>query len=248
MPQPIPGLLLLLPALIALPIGSFLGLLADRLPRGEPVLMGRSACVSCGTTLRPRELIPLVSYFLQRGRCRSCAAPIPVALPLIEAGSLATAIAAVLLLPDALVWPGAILGWLLLALAMADLRHGVLPDALTVPLVATGLGFAALAQQAVPLQQITGAALGWGVLALLAWAYRRLRQRDGMGEGDPLLLGAGGAWVGPDGIAPTILIAALATLAVVLVTSRARLDPTEAIPFGPGLALGLWLTWFSANA
>jgi leader peptidase (prepilin peptidase)/N-methyltransferase len=115
-----------LPIIVAPFIGSFLGVLIRRLPAGEPVAMARSACAACGRRLGARDLVPLVSFLLLRGRCRICGAPIGWFHPAIELAALGVALWAALT-QDApgLVWASCVLGWTLLALGWIDVEHGV---------------------------------------------------------------------------------------------------------------------------
>ena len=242
----------LLPILVAPFIGSLLGVLIRRLPDGRPVTLARSACEACGTVLGVRDLVPLLSYVALRGRCRACGAPIGAFHPAVELAALAVALVAALAVPDdaALLWLGCGLGWALLALGWIDWDHLYLPDALTLPLVPVGLAATwwlapeALADHAI------GAALGYAAFRAIAWTYRRLRGRDGLGEGDAKLLAAAGAWLGWEALPQLVLLAALAGLALagIMALRRGRLDPAAPLPFGPCLALALWLSWLQAVA
>lgn len=139
----------------------------------------------------------------------------------------------------------ALLGWQLLLIALVDGEHFWLPDQLTFPLAGTGFVAAALLDRLVLADSIAGAAAGFGVLWLLARAYRRLRGREGLGGGDPFLLAAGGAWTGWAGLPSVLLWAAVAGLSVagaVLVT-RGRVSGSDRMPFGVFLAIGIWMTW-----
>jgi hypothetical protein len=116
---------LLWPALLGMAgliFGSFIALLTVRLPRGEGVLLGRSRCPRCGSVLNPLQLIPLLSYALQRGRCRSCSAPISRRYPAIEAGCALMGVWAGAVHPDLLGVAGAGLGWTLLLIAVLGRR------------------------------------------------------------------------------------------------------------------------------
>jgi leader peptidase (prepilin peptidase)/N-methyltransferase len=229
-----------MPLLLAPAIGSFAALLAYRLPREQAVLVARSRCDSCGTPLRAADLVPLLSWLVLRGRCRSCGASIGVIPFLAEAAALAAAAWAVIALPPDLVWPGCGLAWLLLALALADARSMMLPDPLVLALGALGLGLAAVRGADPSIEAFLGALLGFAILSTALLAYRRLRGRAGLGWGDAKLLAAGGAWVGWQGIASVLLVATLATLTV---AAWRGLGGARAIPFGPGLALGIWVVW-----
>ncbi|MFO1127526.1 MAG: A24 family peptidase [Rhodospirillales bacterium] len=235
-----------LPVVAAPFVGSLLGVLIERLPAGEPVVFDRSRCRSCGATLAPRDLIPLVSFALTRGRCRICGAPIGWFAPAIEAAAVLTALWAAAVVPMAWLWPTAALGWVLLALAVIDARHLILPDPLTLPLIPAGLivvvGVAS--PDRFP-DHLIGAAVGLAASAAVRVLYRRLRGREGLGLGDVKLLAAAGAWVGWQGLPWLLLVAAATALAVVLTVAlvRRRLDAQAPIPFGPFLCLGFWLVW-----
>lgn len=234
------------PILFAPFIGSFLGTLILRLPKGESVAGGRSACPACGHRLGAPDLVPLVSWLLLRGRCRHCGTAIPVFYPAIEAGALAIAIWAALAAPEERVWESCALGWTLLALACIDGWRFLLPDKLTLPLLLTGLVLAATEDGDALAARLAGAGFGFGLFWALRALYRRLRHREGLGGGDVMLLAASGAWVGFQGIPSVILIAALSGLAgafLVSAITKKPLGSRSRIPFGLFLALGTWLVW-----
>lgn len=224
-------------------VGSFVGLAVLRRGSGAPIVRGRSRCPACGRTLGPAELVPLVSWLMLRGRCRGCGARIGLYYPVMELAAVGLAAWAVLAAPGWIGWLGAGLGWTLLALAAIDLRELTLPDALTLPLIAAGLGVAALAFPQ-PLDHLIGAALGGTAFAALGWGWERVTGREALGLGDAKLFAAAGAWLGWQGLPSVLLFAALAGLAMALaraVTGRGGLRTP--LPFGPGLAIGFWLTW-----
>lgn len=139
----------------------------------------------------------------------------------------------------------ALLGWQLLLITVIDAEHFRLPDLLTLPLLATGGVTAMLLPHTTPLDALIGTAAGFTGLWLLAFAYRRLRGREGLGDGDPILLAAGGAWVGWIGLPSVLLWASAAGLSFVaarLLVGR-RVSGDDRLPFGPCLAAGIWLTW-----
>ncbi len=133
-----------------------------------------------------------------------------------------------------------ILLFALAASAWIDATTFRLPDRITLPLLAAGLGVAAWRAGAVPWPEVAGAAAGLAVFAAIGAAFWRWRGTDGLGLGDAKLLGAGGAWVGVSLLPLVVLVAALSALAFVLVSGR---DRTAPLPFGPWLALGIAVGW-----
>jgi leader peptidase (prepilin peptidase)/N-methyltransferase len=227
-------------------VGSFLGLVSLRLPRGEGVVRGRSRCAACDRPLPPWRLVPLASYLASRGRCTACGVPIPLRYPLLELGAAGIGLWAALSQGEPLAaFLTALLGWQLLLIALIDAEHFWLPDRLTLPLLATGLLAAATLEQTIPVDALIGAVAGFASLWLLAIAYRKLRGRAGLGGGDPFLLAGAGAWVGWIGLPSVLLWASIAGLS--LVAARAltggRVSGADRLPFGPFLAVGVWLTW-----
>jgi leader peptidase (prepilin peptidase)/N-methyltransferase len=227
-------------------IGSFLGTLVLRLPAGQPVVVARSACPRCGHRLGAAEMLPLVGWAWLRGRCRHCRTAIPAFYPLMELAALGVAAWAATEAEGPALIASCLLGWVLLTLAVTDRRAFLLPDALTLPLLAAGLGATAwFDPQALP-AHAAAAAGAWLAFALIARLYRRLRGRDGLGGGDAKLLAAGAAWIGWAGLPGAVLAASLLGLAEIL-TARLRhgsaWTPAQPVAFGTWLALGLWLVW-----
>jgi leader peptidase (prepilin peptidase)/N-methyltransferase len=240
-----------LPLLFAPIIGSFLGVLIMRLPEGRAVALARSQCDRCGARLTARDMLPLVSYVLLRGKCRHCGGAIGWFHPAVELAAVGVAAWAALVDQDAVyLWIDCLLGWSLLALSWIDLRCLRLPDVLTLPLVLAGLGVTALLQPEAIGDHALAATAGFLVLRGIAWTYRRLRGREGIGAGDAKLLGAAGAWLGLAPLPMVVLSAALAGLGMALLLSLAghRLRRDSALPFGPCLALGLWLMWLHGRS
>ncbi len=237
----------LAPLLAAPVVGSWLGVLIRRLPRGAPVALARSRCEACGTVLGPLELVPLLSWLWLRGRCRHCRATIDRFHVAIELAATGVAAWAVWVAGDDTLraWLGCGLGWTLLALAWIDLEWFILPDALTLPLLLGGLAATWLAEPDALADAALGAALGWLVFAAVAAGYRALRGRDGLGGGDAKLLAAAGAWLGWQALPEVMLLAALAALGVVGTVRLARGQTSNGgkLAFGPWLALATWLVW-----
>jgi leader peptidase (prepilin peptidase)/N-methyltransferase len=239
----------LYPVLLAPFVGSFLGVLIRRLPAGEAVAIARSRCDNCGQTLRPRDLAPVVSYIAAGGRCRHCGAPIGRFHLVVELAAMAIALWAASLDAGPRLWADCFLGWCLLALAWIDARHMLLPDALTLPLILAGLGFAFWLDPASLPDRAVGAVVGWTLFWAISRLYRATRGRDGLGAGDAKLLAAGGAWVSWAGLAPVMLISAISGIGLWTILRLASKRESRAIaaatpiPFGPPLALAIWLVW-----
>jgi len=263
----IPAALTALSLLFGLLLGSFLNVVILRLPpRLEwgwrrdcrdllelplsddtpppGIVVQRSHCPSCGHTLSAWENIPLLSYALLRGRCRSCGTGISWQYPAVEA---LTA-----LLVAACVWqygvttPGLLavaFTGLLVAMAGIDLRTTLLPDQLTYPLLWLGLLASLYAPFGVgPAHAISGAAAGYLALWSVYWLFKLLTGKDGMGYGDFKLLAALGAWCGIKALLPIILMSSISGAIIgslwLLLRGRDRATP---IPFGPFLAIAGWI-------
>jgi leader peptidase (prepilin peptidase) / N-methyltransferase len=231
--------------LLAPLVGSFMGVLIDRLPDGRPVVVARSTCDVCGAPLTAWDLVPLFSWAARGGRCRCRRARLRAFYPLIELAAVAVAVWATFLLSGWLLFATAALGWTLLALAVIDWKHELLPDPLTLPLIPAGLAVAWAIDPEQLLAHAVGAAVGFLAFAALALAYERLRGREGLGLGDAKLLAAAGAWLGWQALPSVVVIAAVSGLLVALFHAARgqRLEATTRLPFGPHLALGFWLVW-----
>src|SRR5262249_28336885 len=179
-------------------------------------LPGRSRCEHCGAVRTPRDLVPLASWARAGGRCRRCGASLGLFHPAVELAALAVAAIAVAVDPPGRALLDCVLGWALLALAWIDLRRWLLPDALTLPLIALGLAAAALDLWDLA-DRAAAALLGYAAFRAIGWAYERFRGREGLGQGDAKLLGAAGAWLGIAALPQVVLLAAAAALAAAAV-------------------------------
>ena len=231
--------------LIGAVFGSFIATIAIRWPRGRSVAKGRSSCDACGTTLGARELIPVLSFAFQRGRCLHCRAAISPSHWLTELAGLAIGLVAGLVAPGLEGVAGAFFGWLLLSLAALDLAAFWLPNALNLSLAIAGLGAGALQLGAPMIQRLVGGVAGFGLLWVVGWAYRRVRGRQGLGGGDPKLFGAIGCWLGWEALPVVLLAASLIGLAAVvgMMSAGRRVRASDRLPFGVMLAAGAWAVW-----
>jgi leader peptidase (prepilin peptidase)/N-methyltransferase len=230
------------PLLLAPFAGSFLGVMIRRLPHGRLLDPPRSACERCGAVIAVPDLVPLVSYWRLGGRCRACGGAIAAQHWQVELAALAVTATAVMADAEPL-WPVCVCGWALLALAWIDWDCMLLPDVLTLPLVVGGLLATWWWEPEMATDHALAAAAGYLGLMLLAVTYRRVRGRDGIGEGDAKLLAALGAWVGLEGLPSTVVGAAVIGLAAALVmVMRGRtVRATTPLPFGCCLALAGWI-------
>ncbi len=221
-------------------VGSFVALVAQRWPAGRPIAVARSVCDSCGAVLDAAELVPLLSFALQRGRCRRCGERIAWRHLAVEAGAAVIGAVSVMLLPLPIGAAVAALGWTLLLLALLDAEHFWLPSVVTWPLAAAGLGVtAALAPAALP-NHVIGAVAGWASLAFVATVYKLLRGRVGLGGGDAKLFAASGAWLGWAALPTVLLAAALAGIVAALLRHGRGITATTRLPLGTFLAAATW--------
>lgn len=234
-------------ALLGLIAGSFIATLVIRWPKRER-LGGRSRCDICGQTLGPRDLVPLLSGFASGGKCRFCGAR-------IDGRHLATELTAALIgaiactvSPGAVGFAGALFGWQLLALAALDAEHFWLPDALTLTLAVSGLAAGALTPDTLQ-DRLIGGAAGFASLFLISVIYKQLRGRDGLGAGDPKLLGGIGLWLGWQAL-PFVLIGASVIglgAALAMRLRGAAVGATTRLPLGALMAVAAFPLWIWAQ-
>ncbi len=235
--------------LLGAAVGSFLNVVVDRLPRGQPILVSRSRCDACGTALAPADLVPVLSYLWLRGRCRYCAVRIPLRLPLVEGGT--GALFLLFFLRQGLTGgapPLALAVALLLALGLIDLEHGLVPDRLVLLGVVLALLISPLwpllgvERSLGPVEGSLGSALSSvaaGAGALLLFLAVVLLSHGRMGWGDVKLAGLIGLLTGVPGVAVALWLAFVTGGAVVLLLlGLRRRSRKDAIPFAPFLAAG----------
>jgi leader peptidase (prepilin peptidase)/N-methyltransferase len=217
--------------------GSFLTVVAHRLPRGEGFATGRSRCPECDAQIAARDNVPVLSWLVLQGRCRSCGAPISPRYPITEAGLGVLWAATYLILGDddagelAL---GLVLCAVLVAITLTDLEFRTIPNKLVLFGAAVAVAIAAISDPSSLLDRGLAAAIAGGLLFVVALAYPR-----GMGMGDVKLVAMMGLYLGR-AVAPAVLIGFLAgaVVGVALIASRGTGARKQAIPFGPFLALG----------
>jgi len=263
-----PALLQVCAAVLGLLVGSFLNVVALRLPvmmerawRREcaelleqeaatphaeeslSLLRPPSRCPHCGHAIRAWENIPVLSWLFLRGRCSACAQPISLRYPIVEAATgLLSWIVAWQLGWDWQLAAALPLTWALIALTVSDLDHQLLPDQITLPFLWLGLLLNAFGVFTDPVSAILGAAAGYLSLWTVYQVFKRVTGKEGMGYGDFKLLALFGAWLGWQMLPQIVLISALvgSVVGITLIALR-RHERSVPIPFGPYLAAAGWI-------
>lgn len=230
------GPALVLAFLGGLILGSFVTVVAYRVPRGESIVGGRSHCPGCGAQIAAYDNVPVFSWALLRGRSRCCGEPISPRYPLTELalGFLYAATVAVLWDEPADVALGLVFVTTLVAITLTDLERRVIPNKILVAAAVLGVAIAAIGDpSSLPERAIATAAAGGG-LFLVALAYPR-----GMGLGDAKLAAVMGLFLGRN-VAPAIFVALLtgSLVGLFLIARHGAEARKRAIPFGPFLAIG----------
>ncbi|MFN9029499.1 MAG: prepilin peptidase [Betaproteobacteria bacterium] len=260
------ALFLLGATFVGLVVGSFLNVVIHRLPKmmetewraqcaelegrevGEQgvynLWVPNSHCPECKAALRVVDNIPVLSYFMLRGKCARCSVRISPRYPIVEA--LSALLSALVAWHFGFGWAGALallFTWTLIALTFIDADTTLLPDSLTLPLLWVGL-LANVYGVFVPLQDaVVGAAAGYLILWSIYWLFKLATGKEGMGYGDFKLLAALGAWLGWKMLLPIVLmssvVGAVVGAVLMLLARRGRDIP---IPFGPYLAAAGFIT------
>ena len=249
-------------------IGSFLNVAIHRLPRRESVVFPPSACPECGARIRFRDNIPLLSYLLLKGRCRSCSARIAPRYPAVELLSALSTAALVGLFGGSLtLFVYLPFVWALIVLAFIDAEHQILPDRITIPGVLLssvvpyleGSGGTRWGSSPVHItwsEWAIGLLLGAGIPYLVGEGYRlaqfrkpREERLDGMGMGDVKMLAMVGGFLGWKLVLLTILIGSvLGSIWGLTGVALSRYGMKQALPFGTFLAVGAFLALTSGPA
>ncbi|MCC6745799.1 MAG: prepilin peptidase [Acidobacteria bacterium] len=254
---------IIISALLGLVIGSFLNVVIYRWPIGESIVFPGSHCGSCNAKVLPYDNIPVVSYLVLGGKCRSCRAPFSIRYPAVEllTGAL-FAIAAAIDGPGWKLVFDCLFIAMVIPLVFIDAAVRLLPAVITVP----GLGIALLSCFFFPklvgmsqkmggggfvlglgtspdwyaslVNAAAGATLGGGLLFVLGIAYEIVRKREGMGLGDVSMMCFVGAYLGWELTLLTILIASVAGSVVGVVAARGRRIDEFQVPFGVFLGVG----------
>jgi leader peptidase (prepilin peptidase) / N-methyltransferase len=235
-----------LAALLGAVIGSFLNVVAYRLPRRESLLHPGSRCPHCGTPVKPYDNVPVLGWLLLRGRCRACGAAISWRYPVVEAVTgVLCALVVLRFGADSDVWLGLAFVLLLIPITLIDLDFHVIPNVLTGLGAVAGLALVALTNSDELVQHLIAAAAAGGFFLVAALVYPA-----GMGMGDVKLAGMMGLYLGR-AVGPAIFVALIAgTLVGIITIARhgAAEGRKKGIPFGPWLALGGLVGLFAGDA
>jgi leader peptidase (prepilin peptidase)/N-methyltransferase len=227
-------------------VGSFLNVCIYRLPLEQSIVSPGSRCMGCGTAIRWYDNIPILSWLVLKGRCRSCKAPFSIRYPLVEllTGLLATALFLKFGLSLSLVVMFLFCA-ALVVITFIDFDHQIIPDEISLPGIILGFLCSFFLPGHGWLSSLLGIAVGWCSLALIFYGYLWLTGREGMGGGDAKLLAMMGAFLGLQAV-PFIIFASslVGTAAGLSIMAVQRKDRHLAIPFGPYLALGAVLYIF----
>jgi leader peptidase (prepilin peptidase)/N-methyltransferase len=240
------GVAAVLAGILGAVVGSFLNVVAHRLPRRESLLRPGSRCPHCETPIKPYDNVPVLGWLLLRGRCRACGAPISWRYPAVEAlTGLLCAGVVVRFGADRDAWLGLALVLLLVPITLIDLDHRIIPNRLTlIGAIAAVVLVLVTRSDELAAHLIAGAAAG-GFFLLAALLYPA-----GMGMGDVKLAGVLGLFLGR-AIAPAIMAALLAGSivgAAIIAAKGAKEGRKTGIPFGPWLSLGGLVGLFAGDA
>ena len=230
-----------MPSIIAFPVGllvgSFVTVLAHRVPRGEGFVAGRSRCPACRAQIAAYDNVPVVSWLLLRGRCRSCGEHISARYPLAEVAVALLYAATVLIIGTedvAALVSGLVLCTVLVAITLTDLERRVIPNRIVAAGAIAAVTIAAVGDPSELPERLAAGAIAGGVLFAVSLAYPH-----GMGMGDVKLVAMMGLFLG-SAVAPAVLLgfAAGAVVGLMMIARHGAAARKQAIPFGPFLALG----------
>ena len=220
-------------------VGSFLNVCIRRIPAGESPVFPASHCPKCNYSIRFYDNIPIISFLLLRGRCRNCRESISLQYPLVE---LLTAIMALLLFWEfGLTWKLLfffVFTCSLIVITFVDLEHQIIPDMITLPGIPIFFLMAVFAMGVSWKDAALGLLIGGGILYLIAFGYKLITKREGMGGGDIKLLALLGGFFGWKSLFFILLVSsflgAFVGISVILIKGK---DMKYAVPFGPFLSL-----------
>ena len=236
-------------------IGSFLNVCIYRLPLGESLAWPASHCPSCRTPIKPYDNIPVISYLLLRGRCRTCGNPISPQYPIVELLTTGVFLSAFLLYPPPLLFQRIVFGCAMIVLFFVDLEHHRLPNEITLPGIIIGFAYSFFMPPGW-VASLIGILVGGGILWLLGTLWFLVRHEEGMGFGDVKMLAMIGAFLGWKLMLATLFVSTILGSVIGLGLIAAKKGNLKtALPFGCFLAIAAMLasiggdravTWYSS--
>ena len=233
------GFSILIMAVFGSIVGSFLNVCIYRIPEGQSIAFPGSHCPQCEQSIKFYDNIPIVSYLILRGRCRTCKTEISPQYPIVE---FITASLSVLLF-----WRyGLSLQYLaafsftcaLIIITFIDLKHQIIPDIITLPGIPVFFLFAIFIMNLRLIDAVMGIIIGGGILYVIAFAYELLRKTEGMGGGDIKLLAMMGGFLGWQSLWFIIMVSSIlgAVIGITAMMMKKK-DMQYAVPFGPFLSV-----------
>lgn len=227
--------------------GSFLNVVIYRLPRGSSLVWPPSSCPQCRTRIKAYDNVPVLSFFLLRGKCRACGAKIPLTYPLVE---ILTPVCFLLLQArfglSFHFFASSLFASALIALGFIDFFHQILPDEITLSGLGLAVAYSFFRPDLSVRQSLLGAVAGAGFLLFIYGAYLVLRKKEGLGMGDVTMMLFFGAYLGWLKSFLTLILASFAGAMVgIFLLSFRKKDLHYSLPFGTFLAVSgfLVLLW-----
>lgn len=231
--------------LLGLCIGSFINVVAYRLPRRESIIFPGSHCPHCKKSIAFYDNLPLLSFIILRGKCRYCRKPISIQYPLVE-------FFAGLVLPLSFVLYGfslrfyatALFFYLLIPLFIIDLRSQVVPDKITIPGIIAGFAFSFFLKDILWYDSLIGIGVGGVIILIIAVVGKWVFKREAMGMGDVTLFMLVGAFVGWKNVLLTLILSSIAGSIIGLFIVAKKRKKFIAVPFGPFIVVGAVVSYF----
>lgn len=244
-------MIFLLVFLFGLIVGSFLNVVIHRVPLGESIVKPRSRCPACEHTIAWYYNIPLFSYIWLRGHCRYCGEKISFRYFLVELLTGITSLYTFYHFQDLvlyLAWFGFLLAPLI-AVIFIDLQHRIIPNSISLPGILAGvvvhyLSAPFLLEKEALIDSLIGIFAGGGFLFLVAFAYEKLKKKEGLGGGDVKLAAMLGAFFGWQGVLMILLVASVLGSVIGLLVVALKKNWQYQIPFGPFLAIAAFFQLF----
>lgn len=221
-------------------IGSFLNVCIYRIPKSESIMYPPSKCPGCYHMIKFYDNIPIISYLMLKGKCRNCGRSISPRYPMVEFLSGLFALAVVFkfgLTLSAFVY--FVFVACLLIITFIDIDYQIIPNVISLPGIGVFFAGSLLVSEVTIADSILGIITGSSILFLVAWTFKLITGREGMGQGDIKLMAMIGALIGWKGVLVTIFLSSLiGTLVGLVVMVVQKSDMKMSIPFGPFLAIG----------